>query len=100
MKKFILFIFCVALLMPGDVSAQEPATLESQVRELTQMVRDLKQVVDRQQAEILELKAASAPPVATQTVPGPSAGRPWISSRQGRWNQEIGVVGDVVFLSD
>lgn len=83
---FVL-ILCTLCFMPTAASADGMAMLESQVRELTQVVKDLKVTVDRQQMEIAALKTPVQPPAAPQ--PPPSTAKP-----SGKFTPEIGAVAD------
>src|SRR3989338_4006277 len=101
-KIFSIFFFCVCCVsVPKDGWAVEMsgAALESQVRELVQTVRDLQLTVENQSREIAILKNQTPPPFTTSgLVSSPAV--PASRSLQGRWNPDIGVVGDVVFLAD
>jgi len=70
--------------------------LETQVRELTQIVRELKTTVDVQQREIADLKKTyeiKYQPPAPQPLPQPAA-------LPGKFAPEIGVVADIVTKFD
>lgn len=96
MKRFLsFFLLCACCLVPRPADA---GTLEDEVRELKQIVQELKKTVETQQDEIRALKSAPPAP-AIVTEPGPSSG-PRLSPAQGRWNPDIGVVADVVYRSD
>lgn len=97
-KFFILFLSCICCLAPKSAWAVESVSgLETQLRQLTQAVNDLKLIVEAQQKEIVALKAGSqqvfptAPPVVQIQQN---------RSLQGRWNPDIGVIVDTVFLHD
>src|SRR3990167_5139079 len=96
-RIFAVFLFCVCCVpIPKEGWAVEMsgAALESQVRELVQTVRDLKLTVENQSREIAILKNQTPPPFTTSgLVFSPAA--PATRSLQGRWNPDIGVVGDV-----
>lgn len=95
MKKLFSFIFCVLLCAPQAAGAQDLPMLEVQVQELRQMVKDLRDTVQKQQAEIADLRRA-APAGPSYTVPGPSAGPKYGTKAL----PEIGAVADVVYRSD
>src|SRR3989338_8654754 len=89
MKIFFVFIlFCICCSLPKSGWAADPVSLESQVRELTRVVGDLRLTMENQQREIAILKGQAPPPF--------SGGR----SLQGRWNPDIGVVADTVLKLD
>jgi hypothetical protein len=98
MSKKLLFLFCVCCLVSRTAIASEAMPgIESQLNQLTQAVSDLKLVVEAQQREIAQLKAERREvPVQAPAVSGAPAGR----SLQGRWNPDIGVIADTVFLHD
>ena len=88
----ILCLFCA--FTPKQVFA-DPVLLESQVRELTKSVSELRSLVEIQQREIALLKASQLVPA--QPVSGEvSASR----SLTGRWNPDIGAVLDTVLKLD
>ncbi len=100
MKFFFALVLCVCCaLQGGPARAADAASLETQVQELGRLVKDLSLTVEHQQREIALLKGQT-PPAFTTPGPqsGPLAGRPAPSA--GRWNPDIGVIGDVVFTSD
>jgi hypothetical protein len=70
--------------------------LESQVRELSQIVKDLKLTVENQQREITLLKGQTPSLFTTSVGPSSSGNR----ALQGRWNPDIGVVADTVLKLD
>ena len=64
MKKFIIFVFIfIFTLLPNNARAADMMALESQMKELTQTVRDLKFIVEAQQREIAQLKGQQPSPV-------------------------------------
>lgn len=99
MKKFTIFIFVfVFTLFPNNARAADRVALESQMKELTQTVRDLKLVVEAQQREIDQLKGQQPSPVSeTSTTVFQSGGS---KSLQGRWNPDIGMLADTALLLD
>lgn len=82
--------FC---LIPKLLFASDITVLESQVKELSQMVRELSLTVENQQREITLLKGA---PISSP-VSMPPVSRPAL---QGRWNPDIGVIADTVLTLD
>ncbi len=97
MKRLVSFILlCICCTAPQEkVYAADFAMLESQIVELRGMVRDLKVVVDAQQKEIAVLKGQ-----AVAVTQSPTSSQETKRTLQGRWNPDIGVVGDIVFMSD
>ncbi len=96
MKKIIIFVFIfIFSWSPSDARAADIMVLESQMKELTQTVHDLKFIVEQQQKEIQALKkikeVPSQPPVL-QTG--------GLKSLQGRWNPDIGMLADMVLKLD
>jgi len=97
MRIRIILILCVCCLIPATAKADEIASLASQVRELTQLVKDLKLTVDQQQREITGLKqinelksqAPAAPAVPIYQQPRPN--KPFL---------EVGAVADVALKLD
>ena len=56
MRIVLILILFLILVMPKEACAQDMAALETQVKNLTQMVGELKTTVDIQQREIADLK--------------------------------------------
>lgn len=97
MKQAVIFLLANFLFL--QTSAFAAPTLEAQVSELTKMVHEMREIMAAQQIEInalKELKQVSSVPI-NQPAPAPS--RP-SSASAGRWNPDIGVIGDVVFKHD
>ena len=86
MKFKIILVLCALCLLPSVAHADEMMVLETQVKQLTQMVNNLKSVVDKQQLEIQDLKG-------TRLALTPS-------SAVGKFTPEIGVVADVALNTD
>jgi hypothetical protein len=99
-RLFMFCFFCVCCVVgPRGANAAEMATIE-QMRELKQMVQELKLMVETQQREIAQLKAARETAVV-QTVPiQPASAVPPSRQLLGRWNPDIGVIADTVLLLD
>jgi len=96
MRIALFLILFSALIMPREVFAQDMAALETQVKNLTQIVGDLKTTVDMQQREIADLKKTYEikyqPP-----VPQPS---PQLAVIPSKIIPEIGAVADIVAKLD
>ena len=91
MRIISILIFCALCFMPAAAYADDMAMLQSQVRELAQIVKDLKVTVDQQQLEITSLKQAPQPTAQPLLqIPKPS----------GRFTPEIGAVADVAMKLD
>lgn len=95
MKNTLVFLFLTFL--PFQAPVQAAPNLEMQMSELKQMVQQLQQTVQLQQQEINVLKEAQQ--IAVKP-PAPSGQPAVTSATQGRWNPDIGVVGDVLFKHD
>jgi hypothetical protein len=98
MKKIAILVFCFLCLpkLQPPAEASELAALQAQVSELTQMVKTLTTTVERQGAELAELRSVRVPGPAA-----PSAARPGVDrSILGRWNPDIGVIADTVLTLD
>ena len=97
MRSTLVFILIIGFFFSGQAWAQpDLGAMQSQISELSQMVRDLKQTVEKQQLEIAELRKdfPAQPPFAPDEDIT-------TSQRSGaQFVPEIGVVGDVVFRSD
>lgn len=89
MKTNFIFL-SVLLAFQGTVSANPG--LEAKVDELSRLVSQLSQTVAMQQKEIEVLKGGQ-----TITMPAP---QPPGGAMSGRWNPDIGVIGDVVYKHD
>ena len=96
MKFRVLWILCICCLISKPTHAVEMGSLESQVRELSQIVNDLKLTVENQQREIAVLKGRTPQPSTTSPESGSSGSR----ALQGRWNPDIGAVADTVLKLD
>jgi hypothetical protein len=96
MKLHVLWILCVCCLISKLSHASDTGSLESQLRELSQIVKELKLTVENQQREIAALKGQTPPPLIAST------GTPPIATRaiQGRWNPDIGAIADTVLKLD
>ncbi len=98
MKKIILFIFCAfCLIHTLPAGAAELGMLESQLRELSQIVKDLQLTVENQQREIAILKNQAPPPFTVSDTFEAPAG---VRELQGRWNPDIGIVTDTALVLD
>ncbi len=95
MKLHLLWILCICCLISRPSHAADMGSLESQVRELTRLVGDLKLTVENQQREITALKG-QPPPFTAPVAASSTGGR----ALQGRWNPDIGVVADTVLKLD
>ena len=96
MRIALILILFLILLIPKDAVAQDMAALETQVKNLTQMVGELKTTVDIQQREIADLKKTYAiryQPPAPQPLPQPAV-------IPAKFMPEIGVVADIVAKFD
>ena len=91
MRIALIFILFLIFMIPKEACAENITALETQVRDLTVMVRELKTTVDRQQQEIGDLKKTYEiryqPPVP-QAAPQPIM-------LPGKFTPEIGVVADI-----
>ncbi len=99
MRIFFLTLFCILCILNKPAHANELANLTQEVRELRQMVGDLKMIVENQQKEIVYLKQSKEvrPP---QPVSQPPGGFFQSMAIQGKFNPDIGVLGDVVLELD
>lgn len=95
MKQLSIFLFSSLLLIQAPAFAN-PA-LEMKVDELARLVHELQQTVALQQQQIDSLKGSAAIPAPSGAVNGPQV--PGGATR-GRWNPDIGVIGDMVFKHD
>lgn len=97
-KFFSLFLLCVCCSVSQPARAAEAIPgIESQLKQLTQAVNELKLIVENQQKEIVSLKAERAQVSAAVTQ---APRMPENRILQGRWNPDIGVIADTVFLHD
>jgi len=83
-------------MVPKEAVAQDIAALEAQVKNLTQMVGELKTTVDMQQREIVDLKKnyeIRYQPPASQPSPQPAV-------LPAKFTPEIGAVADIVAKFD
>ena len=75
MRIALMLILFLIFMIPKEACAQDMAALETQVKNLTQMVGELKTTVDIQQREIADLKKTYQiryqPPVP-QPLPQPA----------------------------
>ena len=96
MRGVLCLIVFIMLIIPKEAFAQDMVALETQVKELTQMVMGLKTTVDMQQREITELKKTYEikyqPPVP-QPPPQPTP-------LPAKFTPEIGAVADIVAKFD
>ena len=91
MRILIFLMVSLLFIIPQECFAQDTTALEDKVKELTQMVKDLKATVDKQQEEIADLKKANE--VKTEaSLPKPPSQTPLIP---GKFTPEIGAVADV-----
>lgn len=102
-KLFVTVLFCL-LSFSSSGMADTVKPLDLQVKELAQAVQELRQIVQTQQMEIAELKngQGGGTPIggaAAGTSSASAGGRPSTIS-SGRWNPDIGVIGDAVFKHD
>ncbi len=99
MRLFFLTLFCALCILNKPAHANELANLTQEMRELRQMVGDLKVIVENQQKEIVYLKASkdARPPQLVSQQPG---GFFQSTAIQGKFNPDIGVMGDVVLKLD
>ncbi len=96
MKKLLILILCLGCFNPIKAEADPMPSLEVRVSELTQMVKELKGVVEAQQQEINLLRQAKETPPAPVTPQYvPEAPRPL-----GKFTPEIGAVADVALKLD
>lgn len=100
LKKLCSGLLCLACFAPGRAHAEPDfSALQAQIAQLTQTVQSLSLKVDEQAREIATLKGVQTPAErlpAMSSAPASSGSRP----AQGRWNPDIGVIGDVVFKND
>ena len=96
MRKILILILCAGCFMPAKAQAEPMPTLELRVNELTQMVKELKGVVEQQQQEINRLsQSKESPPVSP--APELSASFPRFGTKV---LPEIGAVADVALRLD
>ena len=96
MRKVFVLILCLGCFMPPRAEAEPMPTLEVRVNELTQMVKELKGVVEQQQQQINVLRQSKeTPPVSSAPQYAPQTPKP-----SGRFTPEIGAVADVVLKLD
>ncbi len=95
MKPSAIFLTLALCFLPAPAFAA--SGLEVQVSELKQIVMELRHTVAAQQLEINALKEGR--PLAAPAPGAPAASRP-SSASSGRWNPDIGVIGDIVFKHD
>ena len=96
MRIALILILFLIFMIPKEAVAQDMAALETQVKNLTQMVGELKTTVDIQQREIADLKKTYAikyQPPAPQPLPQPAA-------LPAKFTPEIGAVADIVAKFD
>ncbi len=96
MRIRIILILCVCCFIPAAAKADEMASLASQVRELTQIVKGLKLTVDQQQREITGLKQVNelksqAPSPSVPIYQPPRPNKPFL---------EVGAVADTALKLD
>jgi hypothetical protein len=96
-KKIISFVFCFCCFIPKVALAADIVGLESRVQELSQMVGELKLLVESQQREIATLKQANQAP---QYLPAQGPPAPGSRLLQGRWNPDIGLLADTTLKLD
>ncbi len=98
MKQVSVFLF-MCFLFPTSVFAAP--SLQAQVTELAKMVHELRQTVTIQQQEINALKEVrQIGPVPADQAAGTAASPRPSSASNGKWNPDIGVIGDIVFKHD
>ncbi len=99
MRIFFLVLFCALCVLNKPAHANELEILTQEVRELRQVVGDLKVIVENQQKEIVYLKGSkeASPPKPAPQQPG---GFFQSTAVQGKFNPDIGVLGDVVLKLD
>lgn len=91
MRNFSILILCLWCFIPGKAMADPAPTLEMRVNELTETVKELKAVVEAQQAQIDALRqSGQTPPPAIAPEPVSAAARP-----SGKFTPEIGAVADI-----
>ncbi len=92
MKKIPILFLCLWCISAVKAQADPIPSLEVRVSELTQMVKELKGVVEQQQQEINALRQAKETPPPTTPTPQyvPEAPKP-----SGKFTPEIGAVADV-----
>jgi hypothetical protein len=104
MRKLLFLIFCAFCLVSKPAHADEMNSLKSEVRELTQLVKGLKNTLENQQQEIASLKSRVASP--SGYVQQPQSMRSMApavfqsTAIQGKFNPDIGVMGDVLLKLD
>ncbi|MBI4353010.1 MAG: hypothetical protein HY593_03695 [Candidatus Omnitrophica bacterium] len=97
MRIFVSLCFCLLFVSRAAWGQESAALLESQVKELRQVVMELKGVVEKQQAEIELLKRTEK---VRLPEPSPRPSAPAVVSTLGRWNPDIGVLADTVLKLD
>ena len=96
MRRIFVLMLCLGCIAPLKAEADPMPTLEVRVNELTQMVKELKGVVEQQQQEINLLRQSKeTPPVSP--APEPSALFPRYGTKV---LPEIGAVADVALRLD
>ena len=96
MRIALILILFLIFMIPKEACAQDMAALETQVKNLTQMVGELKTTVDIQQREIADLKKTYQiryQPPAPQPLPQPAV-------LPAKFTPEIGAVADIVAKFD
>ena len=97
MRIIFILILCAFCLVPQAAYADDITMLQSQVRELSQIVKDLKVTVDQQQIEIATLKQVQPP--TPPAAPAPQASLQ-VAKPSGKFTPEIGAVADVAMKLD
>ncbi len=96
MRKLLVLILCAGCFMSSKAQAEPAPTLELRMNELTQMVKELKGVVEQQQQEINLLRQSKEGPLASPALE-PSATFPRYGTKV---LPEIGAVADVALRLD
>ena len=104
MKKIIWIVLCVLSISESSAFAEgfteaQFRTLESQVQQLTKTVQNLVLTVHAQNREIQTLRATSEGR-SLEPMPPQSGGFLQSTAIQGKFNPDIGVLGDVVLKLD
>ncbi len=99
MRNITALILCLCCLVPSKAQA-EPSSLELQVSQLTQMVKELKSTVEKQQSEIDQLRRSAKNEPAVRLEAGAVKEVAVMPRSFGKFTPEIGVVADIAFKSD
>ena len=96
MRKISILVLCLWCMSAVRAQADPMPNLDARLNELTQMVRELKGVVEQQQQEINALRQSKeAPPISPAPQSFSASPKP-----SGKFTPEIGAVADVALKLD